>query len=103
MLATDVVDKAARTLLAAAPPGSKVILFGSRARGDARAESDADFLVVEPQVVDPHREMVRLAAVLWPLKVAADVLVVSAERFDYWRDTPNTLYCHAAKEGVVYG
>jgi hypothetical protein len=31
-----------------------------------------------------------------------DLLVVSAERFEYWRDTPNTVVNKAAKEGKSY-
>jgi hypothetical protein len=59
-------------------------------------------LVVEPEVTDRVAEMVRLGEVLRPLGIAADVLVVSSERFDYWRDTPNTVIHQAAKEGRVY-
>lgn len=89
-------------MLLAAAPGAKVILFGSYARGDARDDSDVDFLVVEPEVTDWLAEMVRLAEVLRPLRLPADVLVVSAERFAYWRDTPNTVMYRAAREGRSY-
>ncbi len=101
MVTRETIEEAARLLLAAAP-GSKVILFGSHARGDAREDSDVDFLVVEPQVKDTWAEMVRLAGVLRPLLLPVDVLVVSAERFDYWRDTPNTVMYRAVREGKVY-
>ena len=103
MVDQGIVENAIRTLLAAAPPGSKVILFGSRARGEARADSDADFLVVEPEVKDPFDESDRLAALLAPLEIAFDVLVTSSEEFEYWRDTPNTVYGRATREGKVYG
>jgi uncharacterized protein len=96
-----VVHQAIRLLLAAAP-GSKVILFGSYARGEARPDSDLDFLVIEPQVEDHLGEMARLSQTLAPLMVPADVLVVSAERFEYWKDTPNTVYNRAVREGRVY-
>lgn len=89
-------------LLLRAAPHSKVILFGSYARRDARPDSDVDFLVVEPTVTDRMAEMVRLGEVLRPLGIAADILVVSAERFDYWRDTPNTIVHRAVQEGIVY-
>jgi predicted nucleotidyltransferase len=101
MVTRGTIEEAARLLLAAAP-GSKVILFGSHARGDAREDSDVDFLVVEPQVEDCCAEMVRLTEVLRPLLLPVDVLVVSAERFDYWRDTPNTVMYRAVREGKVY-
>jgi len=101
MVDQETIEKAVNLLLAAAP-GSKVILFGSHARGDAKADSDVDFMVVEPDVKDRHAEMVRLAEVLRPLMLPVDVVVVSAERFEYWRDTPNTIIHRAAKEGRVY-
>jgi predicted nucleotidyltransferase len=95
------IEKAAGMLLAAAP-GSKVILFGSHARGDAREDSDVDFLVVEPEVKDCIAEMVRLNEVLRPLALAVDVIVFSRDRFDYWKETPNTLPYVALKEGWPY-
>ncbi len=101
MIDEQTITKAANLLLAAAP-GSKVILFSSYARGQADARSDLDFLVVEPEVKNRFDEMVRLAEVLRPLLLPVDVLVVSEEKFDYWRDTPNTVYYRAVKEGRVY-
>ncbi|MCK4625277.1 MAG: nucleotidyltransferase domain-containing protein [Phycisphaerae bacterium] len=89
-------------LLISAAPGSIVILFGSCARGQIGPDSDLDFLVVEPRVKDRYGEMIRLRKVLRPLKVPADVLVVSAKVFEEWRDTPNTVIYEAAKEGRFY-
>jgi len=93
-------------LLKAAPARSRVILFGSYARGTARPDSDLDFLVVEPRVTGRIGEMVRLGkaleSVLSDTLLAADVIVVSEHKFRYWRDTPNTLAHTAATEGRVY-
>jgi len=96
------IDRAARMLLKAAPAGSVVILFGSHARGAADAASDVDFLVVEPVVDNQVDEMTRLTKAVSSLSIASDVLVVSAERFDYWKDTPNTVFYRASREGKVY-
>ena len=101
MMDEEIIDKAAKLLLEAAP-GSKVILFGSHTRGDADPKSDVDFLVVEPEVKDRIGEMVRLDEVLHPLPIAVDILVASAEHFDYWKDTPNTVYYRPVKEGRTY-
>ncbi|HEY2478452.1 MAG TPA: nucleotidyltransferase domain-containing protein [Solirubrobacterales bacterium] len=44
------IAETGRRIGAAAPAGSRVILFGSHARGDANAHSDIDILVIEPEV-----------------------------------------------------
>jgi predicted nucleotidyltransferase len=85
-----------------AAPGSKVIVFGSQARGEADPGSDLDLLVVEPHVENAYQETLRLGEVLRPLMVPVDILVVSEARFAYWRDTPNTVFYRALKEGRVY-
>jgi uncharacterized protein len=97
------IDKAISLLLTAAPPGSTVILFGSHATGRADPRSDVDFMVVEPAVPDRVREMLRLTEALRPLKLAADLLVLSRQAFDHWRDTPNSIPYRVAREGKVYG
>jgi predicted nucleotidyltransferase len=101
MIDEQTIQKAVDLLLRAAL-GAKVILFGSCARGLPGPDSDLDFLVVEPEVKNRFEEMVRLAEVLRPLRVPVDVLVVSAETFEYWADTPNTLMYRAAREGRIY-
>jgi predicted nucleotidyltransferase len=93
------IFKAAGLLLRAAPPGSEVILFGSHARGNATADSDLDFLVVEPELKAKHSEMVRLRDVLRPLHVPVDVLVTSRTAFEEWRNTPNNVLFEAWTEG----
>jgi len=52
------IAQAAQMLLRAAP-GSRVILFGSHARGDAGPESDLEVVVVEPGVAARRSEEVR--------------------------------------------
>ncbi len=96
------INQAAQLLLEAAPPGSKVILFGSHARGQAGPDSDVDFLVVEPEVKARRAEMVRLRDVLRPLRIPAEVLVTSAEAYESWQDTPNTVIYEAARDGRVF-
>jgi len=89
-------------LLRKAAPGATVIIFGSCGRGDPGESSDLDVLVVEPQLTDQWEEIVRLRDALRPLRIAADVLVVSQKTFEYWADSPNTVLYEAAHGGRVF-
>ena len=71
--------EAAQRLGESARQPARVILFGSYARGDVDPESDLDFLVVQQDGFNHHREIVRLQEALSPLRVPADVLVISHE------------------------
>lgn len=102
-----VIDEAARMLLDAAPPGSRVILFGSHARGTARPDSDLDFLVIEPAVEDRFAETFRLRkaieAAFGNEVQPVDLVVTDEARFRRSQATPNTLAFEAATGGRVYG
>ncbi len=93
------VIQQAAALLHEAAPDSEIILFGSHSRGHADERSDIDFLVVEPTVRSPRKEMVRLRRVLLPLDAAFDVLVIGQEDFKKWSRVPGTIYYEAAHKG----
>lgn len=100
------IDAAAKALLDAAPAGSRVILFGSHARGTARPDSDLDFLIVEPVVEDRFEETFRLRkavkAAFGDEVQPVDLVVTDEEHFRRSENTPNTLAFEAADEGRVY-
>jgi predicted nucleotidyltransferase len=100
MIAVELIDEAARRI-AKATPGARVILFGSQARGEAGPDSDVDLLVVEPRVDDRFAEIVRLQRVLAPLRLPADVVVVSEAHVQEWGDVQNTMLHDALREGRV--
>lgn len=95
----DWIEQARRQLDGALPAGSRVILFGSHARGQARPDSDLDLLVVEPEVADRHAEMARLAALLGRARIPADVVVMSAAAFERQAGVVNTLAWRGQREG----
>lgn len=104
MTQADILDSAVQVLAQAAPQAEQIVLFGSRARGDANADSDYDFLVIEPTVANRAAEMVRLRRALRPLRMAVDVLVYSRDEVNRWGQQPGTALYWALKEGrIVHG
>ncbi|MDI6748757.1 MAG: nucleotidyltransferase domain-containing protein [Rhodocyclaceae bacterium] len=97
------LQRAIDCLATALPVGSKVILFGSAAENRARADSDLDLFVIEPEVANLSEEAARLAALLGRQLIAADVVVQDAATFDKQRRIPNTLAWHVARRGIAYG
>jgi len=100
MIAERTIQQAAQ-LLGEAAGHAKVILFGSYARGEARENSDLDFLVIEPELQDKFREMVRLRQVLRPLRIPVDVLVCSRAEVNQWQDSCSSAIYWALREGKV--
>lgn len=92
---------AGRRLADAAGSPARVLLFGSRARGDAHESSDLDFLVIERHVESKLSEMVRLRDALPPMGVPVDVVVISEEEAARRERVPSTLVHRALREGRV--
>jgi predicted nucleotidyltransferase len=83
----------------------QIILFGSHARGDARPDSDLDFLVVEDGPFDVQRSrraaMTRLWELLFDYFIPMDFLVFTPEEIEKWKDSKNHVIAHAVREGRV--
>jgi predicted nucleotidyltransferase len=83
----------------------QIILFGSWARGDARPDSDVDFLVIESGTFSPQRsrrkEMARIWDALDEFVVPTDVLVYSRDEAERWRKSLNHVVGRALREGKV--
>jgi len=79
----------------------RVILFGSRARGEAKAGSDVDLIVVEEDVSHRRNRVGVLVRLLSKYALPADVLLYSREEFEHWRDRRNHVLYRATREGRV--
>lgn len=80
---------------------SKIILFGSYARGEADDESDLDLLVIKPKVKNKGMEMVGVRHAIGNLGIGVDVLVYSEEEVDEWGHLPGGALYWALKEGKL--
>ncbi len=79
MIDEAIIQETLRRLKDAAPDASRIVLFGSAARGDTHADSDIDLLVVVPSAESRMQESARLRMALWDLDAAYDIIVVTED------------------------
>lgn len=98
----DWVAEIVRRIVRTAQP-EKIILFGSRARGEARPESDFDVLVIKESNEPSYRRDAPLYVALADLPVEVEVLVYTPEEVAEWAQVPQAFVTTAMREGkTVY-
>ena len=100
MLTEKAIQDAVERILQVTRP-SKVILFGSYARGDASPDSDLDLMVILPGKPNKHAEIVRLRRAVGRIGSGVDVLVFSDEEAKRRGQVPGTVIYWANREGKV--
>ncbi|OGO53781.1 MAG: hypothetical protein A2Z32_10685 [Chloroflexi bacterium RBG_16_69_14] len=89
---------AIRAIVSAYQP-TRVILFGSQARGDATSQSDVDLLVVFAGAVDRRYRRVEILRLLSDMPFAKDVLVATTS--DVAQPLIGSALADAVREGVT--
>ncbi|MEM6430666.1 MAG: nucleotidyltransferase domain-containing protein [Deinococcota bacterium] len=77
----------------------KIVLFGSRARGEARADSDLDLLVIERSTRPRHKRSGRYRRALLGLFPSKDIVVWTPQEVEAWRAVPHAFITTALREG----
>lgn len=98
--ATTGIDEAVARIVGQFHP-VKVILFGSHARGAADSDSDVDLLIVMDVKGSKRRQAVEIDLALSDRRFPLDLIVVTPEEFEKYRNVAGHIVCPAAREGKV--
>lgn len=79
----------------------KIILFGSYARGVASGDSDVDLLVVMPVSGSKRRQATEIDMALSDRRLPLDLIVVTPEEFEVYKDVVGHILYPAVREGKV--
>lgn len=93
-----ILDEIIRRIVQVARP-ERIILFGSAARDEMGPHSDIDLLVVKPGAYDRSRLVGDIYLALHGVGQAVDVLLVTPEEVERYRNEPVLVIAPALREG----
>ena len=88
-------------LIAGAVEPERIILFGSRARGDAHPESDVDLLVVMPDGTDETGTTVAMHALLHTMPLPQDIVVSTPSEIARRGHIQGNVLYESLRQGVL--
>jgi predicted nucleotidyltransferase len=94
------IDHAIKTIVEQFHP-IKIILFGSWARGSVGPDSDVDLLVVMDVEGSKRRQAVEIDLALSDRTFPLDLIVVTPEEFEKYRDVIGHILYPVVREGKV--
>ena len=101
--ADPLVERVVRTIARSVKP-ERVILFGSRANGTAREDSDIDLVVIYSGSKTKREVQVGIHKLFSNPDFSIDLFVLTPEELESQKRVPNTLAREVTERGVVcYG
>ena len=97
---SETLEEVVRRILSVGSP-LRIILFGSRARGQARPDSDLDLLIIEESNLPRYKRAARYLRALVGVFPAKDVVVWTPEEIEAWSGVPNAFVTTALREGKI--
>jgi predicted nucleotidyltransferase len=95
-----ILDEITRRIREVSDP-EQIILFGSRARGDSRSDSDVDLLIIKDNIESTGAEVGRIYRALSSIPLPIDVVVVRPAYVEQYKDIIGTVVRPALREGKV--
>lgn len=96
------LEKALKVIVKVADP-NRIILFGSRATGNDKPDSDYDLLVLKKGVKEPRKLAQRIYLGFKNIGSPVDVIVTDLDRFEKLKSDPYMIYGEATRNGkIVY-
>lgn len=95
----DKVLELIRTTVRATEPDAQIILYGSRARGDNREDSDWDVIVILNKPPMPHYQRSEIACDLWDKGFdIGEEINAFVYTIDQWNSAPPSLFKYNIRE-----
>lgn len=80
---------------------TKIFLFGSRATGSAREDSDYDLmLIVKSSSLSRRERMIKALELMWGCGIATDIFVYTEDEFNNWKDEFSSIPHTVLNEGL---
>ena len=74
-------------------------LFGSYSRNEATDESDIDLLIIENEINSKIEEKRKIRQCLKSLSYSKDILVISQEEYDFYKNDFGSVVYEACRQG----
>jgi predicted nucleotidyltransferase len=94
------LEQIVRRILAVGSP-QKIVLFGSRARGDYQPDSDIDLLIIEESDLPRFKRSSRYRKALVGIFPAKDIVVRTPEEVKDWEQISNAFITTVLEEGKI--
>jgi predicted nucleotidyltransferase len=92
------LEKAVKIIVNEIKP-DKILLFGSRARGDYRGESDYDLCIIKEGVEHRRKLAQKIYRLLYGSGIPVDIIVETPEEFERLKNYSSLIYREIARNG----
>ncbi len=80
---------------------TRIILFGSQARGDTDDSSDVDLMVVLSRIPNKYQTAAKIRSSLRDVPISKDIIVITPREIEEEGDVIGTLAYEALQEGRI--